>query len=70
MSDVAAPTPPRPGYKTSEFYLSLAAILLSHLLAADVIPVGGTAERIVTIAGTILGALGYAVTRAVVKRAA
>jgi hypothetical protein len=69
MTDVAAPTPPaaKPGYKTTEFWLKLVALLLTALYASGIIPTGGPAAQVAAIAATILGAVGYTVGRSLVK---
>lgn len=61
--------PVRPGWKTTEFWLKVAAIILTALFASGVIPTTGTAAMIAAIAATILGALGYTVGRSLVKAA-
>lgn len=66
----APATDPKPGYKTSEFWLKLAAIALTALFASGVIPTSGPAATITAIAATMLGALGYTVSRSLVKAAA
>lgn len=60
----------KPGWRTSEFWLKLAAIVLSALFASGVIPSTGPAATVAVIAATMLGALGYAVVRGNVKAAA
>jgi len=62
------PTPVKPGYKTTEFWLSIAAMLLSTLFASGAL----TNDVALTLAGigaTLLTALGYKVTRTLVKTA-
>ena len=61
------PAPVKPGWQTTEFWLSLAATLLSALFAAGVLT-NSTALAIAGIAATILTALGYTVSRALVKK--
>lgn len=61
---------PSPGWRTSEFWLKLAAILLTALFASGVIPTSGTVATVTAIAATMLGALGYTVSRSMVKSAA
>jgi hypothetical protein len=56
------------GYKTTEFWMSLAAVVLSFLLASGIIPLESTADKIIGIIGTVLTALGYTVSRSVVKK--
>jgi len=57
----------KPGYKTTEFWLTLAAILVGALLASGVLPTDGTWVKVVGMAASILGALGYQVTRSFTK---
>ncbi len=56
----------KPGYKTSEFWLKLAALVLTAVYASGVLT-NNTALAIAGIAATILGALGYTVSRTLVK---
>jgi hypothetical protein len=71
MSDtVTDPVPAaKPGYKTTEFWLKLAAILLTALFASGVIPTSGPVATVTAIAATMLGALGYTVARTFAKSA-
>ena len=60
----------RPGYKTTEFWLSLLATLLGFLLASGAMD--GVAEeswiaRLVGGAVAVLASLGYSASRAKVK---
>jgi hypothetical protein len=61
--------PIRPGWRTTEFWLKIAAIILTALFASGAIPTTGTAAMVAAIAATILGALGYTVGRSLVKAA-
>jgi len=63
-------TAPKPGYQTTEFWLKVAAFVLTALYASGVIPTSGTLATAVAIAATMLGALGYTVSRTFVKNAA
>lgn len=65
MADMTVPTP---GWKTSEFWLSLGATLLSQLYASGALT-NDIALRIAGIAATVLTALGYTVMRSQVKAA-
>jgi|GEM_PF-1076351 len=58
----------KPGYKTTEFWLTKAAMVVGLLLA--VIPSTSPAMKYVGIAAAVLSLLGYQVTRAIVKNAA
>lgn len=61
-------TPAKPGFYTSEFWLKVAAMLLTALFASGALT-NSTALAIAGIAATILGALGYTVSRTMVKNA-
>lgn len=61
-------TPVKPGYKTTEFWLTLAATLLSTLFASGAIT-NNTVLALAGIGATVLTALGYKVTRTLVKTA-
>jgi hypothetical protein len=65
-NDPASPAQ-KPGWKTSEFWLSLLAMLLGALLASDAIPTDSPTAKALGVVASILGALGYQVTRAAVK---
>jgi hypothetical protein len=58
----------KPGYKTSEFWLMLAAQVLTLLFAAGVVAEGSTLHKVLALAASVLGALGYAVVRGAVKK--
>jgi hypothetical protein len=60
----------KPGYKTTEFWLSLAAILIGVLISSDVIPVEHPIAKLLGIAASVLGALGYQVSRSLAKASA
>lgn len=66
MADETAVVPTKPGYKTSEFWLKLAAMAMTALFASGALT-NNTAVTIAGIAATILGALGYTVSRTMVK---
>lgn len=76
MDDAPEPAPPpaattpavRPGHKTTEFAFGLLAALLTALYASGVIPTAGTWATIAAIAAITLTALGYTVSRTMVKR--
>jgi hypothetical protein len=60
--------PVKPGYLTTEFYFKLAAMVLSALFASGALT-NNTALAIAGMAASVLTAMGYAVTRAMVKAA-
>lgn len=55
------------GYKTTEFWLSLLAMVLGALVASNVLHVGSLAERIVGLAISTLASLGYTASRTALK---
>jgi len=64
------PAPPtvKPGYKTTELWFSLLATLLTYLFASGALT-NNTALAIAGMAATALTALGYKVSRTLVKTA-
>lgn len=58
----------KPGYKTTEFWLSTAAMVVGALFASGIFPAESSGERILGLAASILASLGYTVSRAMVKR--
>ena len=58
----------KPGYRTSEFWLTLAAMGISTLAASGVLAPSSSAAKLVGLAGAVLAALGYGVSRAVAKQ--
>lgn len=69
MSD-ETPTPTKPGYKTTEFYLTMAAMILSALYASGAFADTTTTGKVMALIAGVLGSLGYTVSRAIVKKAA
>lgn len=67
---VPVPTPVTPGWKTTEFRLKVAAFILTALYASGIIPTSGPIATAMAIGATMLGALGYTVSRTLVKTAA
>lgn len=59
----------KPGYKTTEFWLTGAASLLGILFASGVVSDGGPLAKVLGLAVTLLGTLGYAVARTKAKSA-
>lgn len=52
-----------PGYKTTEFWLSLLVVILGAVAASGVLPQGGLAAQVVGGIMSVLGALGYTSSR-------
>ncbi len=69
IDDETTPVPPKPGYKTTEFWLKIGALALSAVFASGALT-NNTALAIAGIAATVLTALGYTVSRTVLKAAA
>lgn len=57
----------RPGIKTTEFWLSIAATTISAVAASGML--GGDALQLLGIAGAVLSSLGYTGARYGVKKA-
>jgi len=57
------------GWKTSEFWLTLMAMMLGGFVAAGVVPTTHWAMNVAGIALTLLGSMGYTAARAKVKAA-
>lgn len=60
-------TATKPGYKTTEFWLSLLAMIVGLLYTSGVISSGTTADKIAGLAVQVLAALGYSVSRGLAK---
>ena len=60
--------PKKPGYKTTEFWLSLAALVLGALLASGAIGEDSGSGKILAFAASALTALGYSVSRGMTKK--
>ena len=59
----------KPGYKTTEFWLSAAATVVGLAIASGIVPTSGTWPQIVGQVTGVLGALGSTVSRTAVKNA-
>jgi len=60
----------KPGYKTTEFWLSTAATLVGLAVGSGAIPSTAPWGQIVGLITALLGSMGYTVSRAQVKAAA
>ena len=67
MSAIVKSPTVKPGYKTSEFWLSTVTSLLSLLYASGLIVDGSTAGKIAAFAVAALSTVGYQVVRGKVK---
>ena len=57
----------KPGYKTTEFWLSLAAAIVGALLASGAFEDGSAVARLLGVVASALAAIGYAASRGFVK---
>ena len=57
----------KPGYKTTEFWLSLCAVALGAVVGSGVIPVDGPWVQVVALLNTALVAMGYTGSRLTLK---
>lgn len=62
------PSTSKPGYKTTEFWLTLLATLTGLLLASGIIGDGTVAAQIAGVVASTLTAMGYNAGRASIKR--
>lgn len=62
-----ASTAQKPGWQSSEFYLSLAAMLVGFVMSAGLFPDGSPVLKALGLAASLLGALGYTVQRGLLK---
>lgn len=58
----------KPGWKSSEFYLSAAAVVLGALASSGLLVDGSTEFKVVGLLSSVLGALGYAYVRSQLKK--
>jgi hypothetical protein len=59
----------KPGYKTTEFWLSLAAVVVGLLFASGLVSDGSGFDKALSLAASVLATLGYQVSRSGVKKA-
>lgn len=57
----------KPGYKTTEFWLSALAFVLGALFASGVVSEGSQIDKVLGLGASILGQLGYVVPRGMAK---
>jgi hypothetical protein len=60
---------PKPGYKTTEFWLMLTAEILSGAVVVGLVPEAGMLSKLVALTLMVLGSYGYTSSRAKVKSA-
>ncbi len=57
----------KPGYKTTEFWLTVAASIVGLVLASGIFPAEGEIVKIVGLAAMVLASLGYSQSRGQAK---
>lgn len=69
MSDITPtePSTPTPGYKTTEFWLAFAAMVVGACFASGLFPVESSGDKILGLIALVLSSLGYTVSRTMVK---
>jgi len=58
----------KPGYKTTEFWLTTVATIVGLVMASDIIPSDGIWPKITGLVVALLSSLGYTVSRGVAKK--
>jgi len=59
----------KPGLKTTEFWLTTFAAIVSAVLASGMFPAGGQVMQILGVCGMVLSVLGYGAQRSGLKKA-
>ncbi len=67
---VVAEKAAKPGYKSTEFWLSLMAMIISAVVASGTLQEGSIWSSVVGVVGVALTSMGYNASRATVKQAA
>jgi hypothetical protein len=62
------PATVKPGYKTSEFWLTAGATVVGLAIASGVIPETGVWPKIVALVVSAFAAMGYTVSRGMAKK--
>lgn len=68
MADTTTEPTVKPGYQTTEFWLSIAATVIGFAFASGVFPVESSGDKILGLAAVVLSSLGYTVSRTLVKK--
>lgn len=58
----------KPGYKTTEFWLSTAVTVISMLYASGAIGTGTGIDKVIGLIAGVLAAMGYTVSRGAAKK--
>jgi hypothetical protein len=59
----------KPGYRSSEFWLTVASNIIGALMASGILADGSSWSRLVGMAAMVLAGMGYSVSRGMVKAA-
>ena len=59
---------PKPGYKTTEFWLAFAAVIVGAVQASGIVPSEGPWNQVLGMAISALVALGYTGARMAMKK--
>jgi len=69
MPDTTTPTSEvKAGYKTSEFWLSLAAVIIGAVSSSGLLPAMSKESQIAGIITAVLASLGYTASRTIAKQ--
>lgn len=58
----------KPGYKTTEFWMTIAAFIVSALYGSGIIAEGTAMDKALSVGAMILTSMGYAVSRGLAKK--
>ena len=59
---------PKPGFKTTEFWISTVAAVLGILFASGAVAEGSSIDKMMGLVTTVLAGLGYTVSRGMAKK--
>jgi hypothetical protein len=68
MPDTNTTNIAKPGYKTTEFWLSFAAVIVGAVQASGIVPAEGPWNQVLGMAISALVALGYTGARMAMKK--
>lgn len=63
-----SPSSPKPGWRTSEFWLTVAASVVYFVLSSGAFADTSPVVQVLGLVATLLSALGYTASRTLVKR--
>jgi len=63
----AIPEPTKPGYRTTEFWLTAVTVLIGLAYGTGLIHNGGTVDHVIGLGVAVLAKLGYTVSRTLAK---